>query len=94
MLLLAALSECHLLSFLHIAVVNGVVVTGYADAPQGWLEQEGIGGRFTRVVLRPRVQFAEPVDAATLARLHDEAGSACFIAASVNFPVEVEALPL
>ena len=89
-LLLAALGECHLLSFLHIAVTHGVVVTAYTDAPVGWLEQEGVGGRFTRVLLRPRVEFASEVDADLLARLHAEAGRACFIASSVNFPVDVE----
>ena len=89
-LLLAALSECHLLSFLHVAVTHGVVVTGYTDTPQGWLEQEGIGGRFTRVLLRPRVTLADPGQAHLLPQLHAEAGQACFIAASVNFPVEVE----
>ena len=89
-LLLAALSECHLLSFLHVAVTHGVVVTGYTDTPQGWLEQEGIGGRFTRVLLRPRVTLADPGQAHLLPQLHAEAGAACFIAASVNFPVEVE----
>src|SRR5688500_18852526 len=51
-LLLAALSECHLLSLLHVAVTHGVTVTAYTDSPLGWMEQEGLGGRFTRVLLR------------------------------------------
>lgn len=89
-LLLAALSECHLLSFLHVAVRQGVTVTAYADAPQGWLEQEGIGGHFTRVVLRPRVTITDPAHVELVPQLHAEAGRACFIAASVNFPVEHE----
>lgn len=87
-LLLAALSECHLLSLLHVAVTRGVTVTAYEDEPQGWLEQEGLGGRFTRVLLRPRVSVADPEHAALMPALHEEAGRACFIAASVNFPVE------
>lgn len=92
-LLLAALSQCHLLSFLHVAVVHGVVVTSYADAPVGWLEQVGLGGRFTRVLLRPRVGLADAAQAGLLPTLHAEAGRACFIASSVNFPVDVEPRP-
>lgn len=89
-LLLAALSECHLLSFLHVAVMHGVTVTDYADSPQGWMDQEGIGGHFTRVLLRPRVTVADPEHVDLVPQLHAEAGKACFIAASVNFPVEHE----
>src|SRR5690606_21521098 len=54
-LLLAALSQCHMLSYLHVAVQHGVVVTGYRDAPVGVMAQEGQGGRFTSVTLRPVV---------------------------------------
>ena len=90
-LLLAALSECHLLSLLHVAVTHRVTVTAYEDQPLGWMEQEGIGGRFTRVLLRPRVTVTDPAGAELMPRLHQEANRACFIASSVNFPVEHEA---
>lgn len=89
-LLLAALSQCHLLSLLHIAVTHGVRVTGYEDSPLGWMEQEGIGGRFTRVLLRPRVTVADAAHVGLMEQLHREAGAACFIASSMNFPVEHE----
>lgn len=90
LLLLAALSECHLLSFLHVAVTHGVTVTAYRDEPLGWLEQEGIGGRFSRVLLRPHVTVASTAHVDLVSPLHEEAGRACFIASSVNFPVEHE----
>lgn len=89
-LLLAALSECHLLSLLHVAVMHGVTVTAYTDSPQGWMEQEGIGGRFTRVLLRPQVTITDPEHVDLMPRLHEEAGRACFIASSMNFPVDHE----
>lgn len=86
-MLVAALSTCHLLSYLHVSVNAGVVVTAYADAPQGTMTQRGIGGRFTEVILRPVVTVAdESMIEAALAAHHD-ASAACFIAASVNFPV-------
>lgn len=89
-LLLAALSECHLLSYLHAAVTRGVVVTGYADEATGTLTTEGNGGRFVEAVLRPRVTVtdASMLDAAAAA--HADAHAWCFIAASVNFPVRIE----
>jgi organic hydroperoxide reductase OsmC/OhrA len=92
-LLLAALSQCHLLSYLHVAVLNGLVVTAYRDAPVGTMEQVGVGGRFTTVTLRPTVTLRSrgagaDADQVELARrIHADASAACFIAASVNFPV-------
>lgn len=89
-LLVAALSQCHLLSFLHVAVMHGVNVVGYEDSPVGTMLQEGIGGRFTRVVLRPVVTISDPAHVDIVPRLHHEASRACFIAASVSFPVTHE----
>ncbi len=89
-LLVAALAECHMLSYLHMAVRVGVVVTEYSDDAVGTLRVAGLGGAFAEVVLRPRVTVAEPgmVDAARQA--HVEAREHCFIANSVNFPVRHE----
>jgi len=90
-LLLAALAECHLLSYLHVAATAGVVVVAYEDAAEGRMTQSSDGGgRFTSAVLRPRVTVADEsmVDAARA--LHAEASRKCFIAASVAFPVEHE----
>lgn len=89
-LLVAALAQCHLLSYLHSAVNHGVVVTSYDDSPVGTMAQAGQGGHFTEVLLRPRVTVADAsmVDAAR--EIHGEASRNCFIAASVNFPVRHE----
>lgn len=90
-LLVASLSQCHMLSYLHVAVLRGVVVTGYRDTAVGTMEQtpDG-GGHFTAVVLRPVVTIssADMMDAAISAHL--EASQKCFIANSVNFPVSHE----
>jgi organic hydroperoxide reductase OsmC/OhrA len=91
-LLVAALSQCHLLSYLHMAVTHGVVVTSYADHPVGTMAQEGVGGHFTRVLLRPQVTIADPAQVELATRIHADAGRACFIASSVNFPVDHEAV--
>jgi len=89
-LLVAALAECHLLSYLHVAVMHGVVVVDYRDSPVGTMSQEGIGGHFTSVLLRPHVTVATAEMVEVPTRIHAEAASACFIASSVNFPVEHE----
>jgi organic hydroperoxide reductase OsmC/OhrA len=87
-LLLAALSQCHLLSYLHVAASAGVVVTDYRDDPIGTMEQtDNGGGHFTSVTLRPVVTVATAEMADRAASLHHEASQKCFIAASVNFPV-------
>lgn len=89
-LLLAALAQCHLLSYLHSAVNHGIVVVGYDDSPVGTMEQVGQGGRFTEVVLRPRVVITEEAQVDLAREIHAEAGRNCFIAASVAFPVRHE----
>lgn len=89
-MLLAALAQCHLLSYLHSAVRHGVVVTAYDDNPLGTMAQEGQGGHFTSVVLRPRVTVTEDSMVEPAAAIHHEASENCFIAASVNFPVTHE----
>lgn len=86
-LLLAALAQCHLLSYLHSAVNHGVVVRAYTDSPVGTMSQVGQGGRFTSVTLRPRVTVADDAMVTTARAIHAEASANCFIAASVNFPV-------
>ena len=86
-LLIAALAECHLLSYLHVALSHGIIVTGYTDAATGTMEQTADGGgHFTSVTLRPSVTIASG-DPALAQALHEEAAEKCFIAASVNFPV-------
>jgi organic hydroperoxide reductase OsmC/OhrA len=89
--LVAALSQCHMLSYLHVCATAGVVVTSYADPAIGAMAEDMDGaGRFTEVVLRPQVTVAAPemIDLAT--ELHKEAHAKCFIANSVNFPVRHE----
>ncbi|MGV9195060.1 OsmC family protein [Microbacterium sp. MC2] len=90
-LLLAALSQCHLLAYLHACVTAGVVVVSYHDDATGIMVEDGRGGgAFTEVTLRPQVEVADPamVDAAVAA--HAQANAWCFIANSVNFPVRHE----
>lgn len=90
-MLLTALAQCHLLSYLHVAVLRGVVVTDYVDNAVGTMVQTSDGGgHFTEVTLRPvvTVASADMVEAATDA--HREASEKCFIANSVNFVVRHE----
>ncbi|MGV8884085.1 MAG: OsmC family protein [Microbacteriaceae bacterium] len=86
-LLVAALSQCHMLSYLHVAVLNGVVVTEYTDAATGTMRQtpDG-GGSFTSVTLRPRVTISQG-DPEIARAIHARASELCFIANSVNFAV-------
>lgn len=92
-LLIASLSSCHMLWYLHLCADAGIVVTAYRDEASGTLEiSPGGGGRFTRVVLRPHVGLADAADAEKAAQLHHSAHEKCFIAESVNFPVDCESI--
>ena len=91
-LLVAALSSCHQLAYLHLCAVAGVVVVEYVDHAEGVMAETPDGaGQFVRVVLRPKVTIAAGSDAVKALELHHEAHEKCFIARSVNFPVECEA---
>lgn len=86
-LLLAALTQCHMLSYLHVAASHGIVVVRYTDDASGTMDQtpDG-GGHFTSALLRPIVTIAAG-DGQLALDLHHEASTKCFIANSVNFPV-------
>ena len=89
-LLVAALSSCHHLAYLHLCADAGIVVVEYVDHAEGWMAETPDGaGQFTRVMLRPKVTISAG-DLAKAKELHREAHAKCFIARSVNFPVENE----
>ena len=87
-LLVASLSACHMLGYLHQAALAGVVVTSYTDEPVGEMaEDDAGGGRFSAVLLRPTVTVSDASMAEVASSLHAVAHDGCFIAASVSFPV-------
>ncbi|MFD5565927.1 OsmC family protein [Kitasatospora griseola] len=88
--LLAALAQCHMLSFLSHCARSGVVVLSYTDEAEATMETSGGGGRFTSAMLRPRVVIAEESMLEKAIALHGPASQDCFIASSVNFPVHHE----
>jgi organic hydroperoxide reductase OsmC/OhrA len=89
-MLVAALSTCHMLSYLHVAATAGIVVTAYADAAEGTMQTDAHGGHFVEVMLRPQVTISAASDPARAQAAHEEAHHGCFIANSVNFPVRCE----
>ncbi len=90
-LLVASLSACHKLWYLHLCAEAGVVVEAYTDEAVGVMEESADGGgQFVEVVLRPAVKLAPGSDPAKALALHHDAHGKCFIARSVNFPVKCE----
>ncbi|MDP2826103.1 MAG: OsmC family protein [Sulfuritalea sp.] len=90
-LLLASLSSCHMLWYLHLCAQAKIVVLAYRDDAVGTMVEDADGGgRFSQAVLRPVATLAAGGDAAQATTLHEEAHRLCFIANSVNFPVRVE----
>ena len=90
-LLVASLSACHKLWYLHLTAEAGIVVTAYVDRAEGVMEtSSGGSGRFTSVVLRPIVTVAAGNDIGRARALHEAAHEKCFIANSVSFPIECE----
>jgi organic hydroperoxide reductase OsmC/OhrA len=89
-LLLVSLSSCHMLWYLGLCARAGIVVTRYIDEADGtMIEQAATGGRFERVTLHPHVTI-KAGDPARARELHKEAHRLCFVANSVNFPVECD----
>lgn len=88
-LLISSLSTCHMLWYLHFCAVNNIIVESYRDNAEGiMMERESGKGKFKFVALNPEV-VVQSEDMIELAlELHHKANEYCFIANSVNFPVE------
>jgi organic hydroperoxide reductase OsmC/OhrA len=89
-MLLYSVSSCHMLWFLHCCADAGVIVTAYTDKPQGTLVIDSNGiGKFTEITLNPLVTFQNQEDVHQLSALHEKAHKHCFIANSLNCPVQI-----
>ena len=91
-LLVASLSSCHMLWYLHLCADAGLVITEYTDAASGTMIETAEGGHFEEVTLRPRAVLKPGADVERARKLHEDAHHKCFISNSVNFPVRVEPL--
>ena len=87
-LLVASLSSCHMLWYLHLCAEAGVIIVDYTDNATGiMMETPSGGGKFQEVTLYPIVTVAENSMKEKADQLHQKANELCFIANSVNFPV-------
>ena len=91
-LLLTSISACHKLWYLHLCAVNQIVVTQYLDYAEAVMDEgnEQQAGRFISAILRPKVIISKQSDLIRAKELHHEAHRLCFIANSLNFPIECE----
>jgi organic hydroperoxide reductase OsmC/OhrA len=90
-MLVAALSSCHMLAFLHVARDAGFTVSSYRDRAEGVMEEIAPGRQaVTKVALHPHIEWAGAApDKAKLDQMHHDAHQACFIANSVKTDVTV-----
>ncbi|MEX6686052.1 OsmC family protein [Danxiaibacter flavus] len=88
-LLVASLSSCHMLWYLHLCSEAGIIVESYSDTAKGEMTEEANGsGRFTEVILYPEVVISDAAKLELANELHEKAHQYCFIANSCNFPVK------
>ncbi|RMG42081.1 MAG: OsmC family peroxiredoxin [Candidatus Dadabacteria bacterium] len=88
----AALSSCHMLTFLALAAMKKFVVDSYHDRAVATLDKDSSGNMaITRVTLTPRIEFSgdNQPSAEELQELHDQAHHKCFLANSVKCEVTV-----
>lgn len=89
-LLLSSLSSCHMLWYLHLCSVNKIVVTEYVDRPVGVMTVDASGdGRYKEAILNPSIVITDAARIPDAVKLHHEAHKKCFIANSINFPVQI-----
>lgn len=87
-LLIASLSSCHMLWYLHLCAEAGIIVVDYTDNATGvMMETSNGGGKFKEVTLNPIITVTEDSMKEKADQLHQKANELCFIANSVNFPV-------
>jgi organic hydroperoxide reductase OsmC/OhrA len=91
-LLLASASACHKLWYLGLCAQAGIVVVSYEDNAEGFMIEEADGaGQFVSIILKPNVTLAPGADLKAAEDLHHRAHEMCFIARSLNFPIEISA---
>ena len=87
-LLLASLSSCHMLWYLHLCSESNIFVNKYIDTAIGIMITNPDGsGHFSEVSLNPTVIVSESSMIEKAIELHKKAHKLCFIANSVNFKV-------
>jgi organic hydroperoxide reductase OsmC/OhrA len=87
-LFLAAISSCHMLSYLALCAREKLRVVAYEDEARGTMQEDGKGGgKFVEVTLHPVVTLASADDAARATELHERAHQLCFIANSCSVPI-------
>ena len=87
-MLLAALSSCHMMSFMYLCRKEKIKVLSYSDKPIGELKLNVDGsGQFEIVTLYPKIKVDSELDENKLMELHQGAGKLCFIANSCNFDI-------
>ena len=89
-LVVAAASACHKLWYLHLCAEAGIAVMSYEDDAQGTMKEDANGGRFTRITLRPQVAVRPTDDIAKALALHHVAHEKCYVANTLNCPVDCE----
>lgn len=89
-MLMAALAQCHMLSFLYAANQAGVEIVDYSDEVAGQMDYKSGAGAMTFVTLRPHVVTTASPE--IVERLHDEAKVMCVMRSSVNFPINLESV--
>ena len=91
-MLLAAISACHKLWYLHLCSATGITVTAYTDNAEAVMDEGDSTqpGRFIKATLRPQVTITQAQHIEQAKALHHEAHRLCFIANSLNFEVECE----
>jgi organic hydroperoxide reductase OsmC/OhrA len=89
-LLVAAMSSCHMLSFLAIAARKRLTVLSYQDDAAGFLEHDGGKAWIARTVLRPKVTFDRDPGPEILTQIHHLAHRECFIANTVKTEIRIE----
>ncbi|MAE35997.1 MAG: osmotically inducible protein OsmC [Oceanospirillaceae bacterium] len=92
-MLAAAMSSCHMQTFLALAAKKRLTVESYHDEAEAVLAQREDGRFFiATLILRPRVQFSgEKIpDDASVEAMHIKAHEHCFVANSVLSEVIIE----
>lgn len=88
-LLVTAIASCHMLSYLYVCAIEGIVITAYTDNATGiMIENDSGGGSFKEVTLNPVCTVADEGMVDRAIELHHNAHDVCYIANSVNFDVK------
>ena len=89
-LMVASVNSCTVSTFISLCLRNKFEFLSLESSIEGVLEHDGKGYKFSRMIVRPRVQVKSPDDIAKATEYLHKAHKSCYMGNSVTAEISIE----